>query len=71
LRSITPLRTSRWYDTHERSFGFAAEGGGFQASSLVWFDKPGIAGDREMHFQAHIEPRSRWTLAARVVVLRK
>lgn len=71
LKSITPLRTSRWYDADERSFGFAAEGGGFQASSLVWFDKPGIAGDREMHFQAHIEPRSQWTLAARVVVLRK
>ena len=40
LKSITPLRTSRWYDTHERSFRFAAEGGGFQGSSLVWFENP-------------------------------
>jgi glycogen debranching enzyme len=69
LKALTPLRTSRWYDEHERSFGFAAEGGGFKATSLVWFDRPGIAGDREMHFEARIEPRSRWTLSARIVVL--
>ena len=68
-KSITPLRTSRWYDAPERSFGFAAEGGGFSASSLVWFDETGIPGDREVHFEVRIEPRSTWELTACVVVL--
>ena len=68
-KTISPLRTSRWYDAEERSFGFAAEGGGFSASSLVWFDQDGVPGDREIHFEARIEPRSTWELQAQIVVV--
>jgi glycogen debranching enzyme len=70
-KTITPLRTSRWYDTGERSYGFAVEGGAFTAASLIWFDQHGIAGDREVHFEVSVDPRSAWSLEVSVVVLTK
>jgi glycogen debranching enzyme len=69
-RSITPLLTTRSYDREENVYAFAARGGGFAAQSLIWFSEVGIPGDREVLFPVRIEPRSTWTLQARVVALR-
>jgi glycogen debranching enzyme len=67
-KTISPLHTSRWYDDGERVFAFAVTGD-FDASTFVRFDRPGIAGDREMHFVVPLEPRSTWTLSIDVAVV--
>jgi glycogen debranching enzyme len=69
IRQITPLLTTRRYDIDEGTYIFGTEGEHFAASSLVWFSKRGVPGDRELNFEVEIAPRSAWSVSANIITL--
>jgi glycogen debranching enzyme len=61
-KTVTPLRTSRSYDSDLSAFMFEADGGGFAAACMIRFSQPGIPGDRFCDFEVTLPPRLSWTL---------